>query len=237
MARCLTAPSLDLNQCWIIISEVLWHSSEGNFSGNFSDIYLDISLKNILSYDYRNKFQWNMNQNMKVSYFENVFELNGDVICKMSAMLFWPQYVLKYSLKPFFRAMFPIHTVCTALWHVWWDHPRQMCRYVHVCGGQGQHLEISKFLLTLCILNCAQKKKMSQHFMLFLYTCIGLGPVSISEKLSSVRSPNVSQAVRLVGKILWQTSCLLYLRAIWHSQPKYCFETLWDPMIRHLIEF
>ena len=31
MARCLTAPSHYLNQCWLIISKVLWHSSEGNF--------------------------------------------------------------------------------------------------------------------------------------------------------------------------------------------------------------
>ena len=29
MACCLTAPSHYLNQCWLIISKVLWHSSEG----------------------------------------------------------------------------------------------------------------------------------------------------------------------------------------------------------------
>ena len=31
MACCLTAPSHYLNQCWLTISEVWWHSSEGNF--------------------------------------------------------------------------------------------------------------------------------------------------------------------------------------------------------------
>ena len=31
MACCLTAPSHYLHQCWLIISKVLWHSSEGNF--------------------------------------------------------------------------------------------------------------------------------------------------------------------------------------------------------------
>ena len=31
MACCLAAPSHYLNQCWFIISEVQWHSSEGNF--------------------------------------------------------------------------------------------------------------------------------------------------------------------------------------------------------------
>ena len=31
MAFCPTTPSHYLNQCWLIISKVLWHSSEGNF--------------------------------------------------------------------------------------------------------------------------------------------------------------------------------------------------------------
>ena len=31
MACCLTASSHYLNQCWLIISKVLWHSSQGNF--------------------------------------------------------------------------------------------------------------------------------------------------------------------------------------------------------------
>ena len=31
MACCLTAPSHYLNQCWLIISKVLWHSFDGNF--------------------------------------------------------------------------------------------------------------------------------------------------------------------------------------------------------------
>ena len=39
MACRLTAPSHHLNQCWLIISEVLWHSPEGNFAGNAPDIY------------------------------------------------------------------------------------------------------------------------------------------------------------------------------------------------------
>ena len=32
MACCLTAPSHYLNQCWLIINEVEWHSSMGNFT-------------------------------------------------------------------------------------------------------------------------------------------------------------------------------------------------------------
>ena len=38
MACCLTAPSHYLNQCWVIISEALWHSPEGNFKGNPQEI-------------------------------------------------------------------------------------------------------------------------------------------------------------------------------------------------------
>ena len=36
MACCLTAQSHYPNQCWLIISEVLWHSSEGNFTRDTS---------------------------------------------------------------------------------------------------------------------------------------------------------------------------------------------------------
>ena len=36
----LKAPSLYLNQCWLIINEVLWHSLEVNFIRNTPDIHL-----------------------------------------------------------------------------------------------------------------------------------------------------------------------------------------------------
>ena len=40
MTCCLTAPSHYLNQCWIIInSEMLWHSSDGNCTGNLLPSY------------------------------------------------------------------------------------------------------------------------------------------------------------------------------------------------------
>ena len=38
MACCLTAPSHYLNQCWLIISKVEWHSSKGKFTRGTSDI-------------------------------------------------------------------------------------------------------------------------------------------------------------------------------------------------------
>ena len=39
MACCLMAPSLYLNKCWQILSEVLLHSPQGNFTGNGQYIY------------------------------------------------------------------------------------------------------------------------------------------------------------------------------------------------------
>ena len=39
MACCLTAPSYYLNQCWLNISVVLWHSAENNFTRNAQDIF------------------------------------------------------------------------------------------------------------------------------------------------------------------------------------------------------
>ena len=38
MACCLTAPSHYLNQCWLIISKIQWHSSECNFTWDASAI-------------------------------------------------------------------------------------------------------------------------------------------------------------------------------------------------------
>ena len=34
MVCCLTAPGHHLNQCWLMISEVLWHSPDSNFTEN-----------------------------------------------------------------------------------------------------------------------------------------------------------------------------------------------------------
>ena len=45
MAWCLTAPSHYLNQCWLIVSKVQWHSSEGNFTKDTSATNCWISLK------------------------------------------------------------------------------------------------------------------------------------------------------------------------------------------------
>ena len=48
MARCLTAPSHYLNQCWLIISEAQWQSHEGNFTRDASAINYCNQLENYL---------------------------------------------------------------------------------------------------------------------------------------------------------------------------------------------
>ena len=49
MARCLTAPSHYLNQCWLIINKVQWNSSEGNFTKDTSAINHWNEFQNYLS--------------------------------------------------------------------------------------------------------------------------------------------------------------------------------------------
>ena len=48
MAWCLTAPSHNLNQCWLLISGVLWHSPEGNFTSMAQATIMYNNLKIIL---------------------------------------------------------------------------------------------------------------------------------------------------------------------------------------------
>ena len=91
MACCLMAPSHYLNQCWLIISKVQWHPSENNFTRDTPAISHWILLENYLSkilfksprgqwvnrweaiiginadnWIFRNKLQWNWNQNTKM---------------------------------------------------------------------------------------------------------------------------------------------------------------------------
>ena len=46
------------NQCWLIISEVLWHSSEGNFTGNAQDIYSWSEFENNFDFKFQPHLPW-----------------------------------------------------------------------------------------------------------------------------------------------------------------------------------
>ena len=39
MAYCMTAPIHYMNQCWLIIEDVLWHSHENNFTRNTHELH------------------------------------------------------------------------------------------------------------------------------------------------------------------------------------------------------
>ena len=57
MACCLMAPSHYLYQCWLVVSKVLWHSSEGNYTRDTSSINHCKKLENDLS-KISYKFPW-----------------------------------------------------------------------------------------------------------------------------------------------------------------------------------
>ena len=49
IACCLMAPSHYLNQCWLIMSKVRWHSSKGNFARDTSSINYQNHFENYFS--------------------------------------------------------------------------------------------------------------------------------------------------------------------------------------------
>ena len=52
MGCCLTAPSRYLNQCWLMISEVMWHSPDSNFTENTSRYFPLKWVWNLLIWDW-----------------------------------------------------------------------------------------------------------------------------------------------------------------------------------------
>ena len=85
MARCLTVPSHYLNQFWLILSEDLWHSPEGNFTGNAQDVY-----------------PW---YEFKITYSRLQPHLpgaSGSIMCWMPKIHVWPLFasVMGVSMKP-----------------------------------------------------------------------------------------------------------------------------------------
>ena len=73
MAWCLTAPTHYLNQCWLIIKGVLWHSPERNFTGNAQDI------------NSWNEFEFTISK--LFPHFPGANELNDKLQCLLQ--LFW----------------------------------------------------------------------------------------------------------------------------------------------------
>ena len=80
MACCLTAPSHYLNQCWLIISEVIWHSPENNFAVWMSKLLIIIMGLNIILLKLR-------------LHFPGAYEFMRDILfnfeCFINKMLVW----------------------------------------------------------------------------------------------------------------------------------------------------
>ena len=89
MTCCITAPSHYLNQCWLIISEVLCHSPEGIYTGNGHTIIL-------------------------YNEFENDFKINASA----SELMTFPCPPWQWSRSPMFQILIGIQTDMwlTCLW-------------------------------------------------------------------------------------------------------------------------
>ena len=81
MAWCLTAPSHYLNQCWLITSEVLWHSPESNYT---------VSAQAPILY---NKFE---NYTFKIS----ATSPKGQWVKANETLLFYLVFPMKFHLNP-----------------------------------------------------------------------------------------------------------------------------------------
>ena len=84
MAWCLTAPTHYLNQCWLIIKGVLWHSPESNFTGNAQDI------------NSWNEFEFTISK--LFPHFPGADELNDKLQCLLQLFWCWG-LLLKYCDK------------------------------------------------------------------------------------------------------------------------------------------
>ena len=70
----LAAPSHSLNQCWLFISEVLWYSPEGNFTGDAKDNYLWYQYKNY-------QFDLRLQQHLPCPVSKLFAYIDGDSLC------------------------------------------------------------------------------------------------------------------------------------------------------------
>ena len=101
MACCLTAPSHYLNQCWLIIRGVLWHTSESSFAGIAQGIDSGYEFeKDILKNIFKSpRGQW---VNVATSSIQFRPEFAGP--CRNSTMIFINHAVW---CKAFFTSSFP----------------------------------------------------------------------------------------------------------------------------------
>ena len=118
MACCLMAQSHCLNQCWLLISEVLWHSPESNFTVSAQASYLYNQLENYI---------YKITATFPTAQWVNEIQLwlltLVDIQLKDVCMIFWhftikPKWVLHICLSVCFCLAFCMFcTFILTLWH------------------------------------------------------------------------------------------------------------------------
>ena len=108
MACCLTAPSHYLNQCWLIISKVQWHSSVDNFTTETSAIYHKDTLKNIhLKFHSNLPGANNTLKNIHLKFHSNLPGANELKKNKPCYKYDWPMYILNRQYCNLHRDILP----------------------------------------------------------------------------------------------------------------------------------
>ena len=102
MACCLKAPSHYLNQCWLMISEVLWHSPDSNFTENR---YLAVKwVWNLLIWDCSQIPQGPMNwyhlSHMAFNWSQIIQSLNITNMPSNFLFCFFPLYYFRVPINP-----------------------------------------------------------------------------------------------------------------------------------------
>ena len=122
MACCLRAPSHYLNQCWLIISKVQWHSSECNFTRDASAISHWNLLENYLS-EFCSNLPWanelnilGLNRQQTIIYSNadsvhwcrnNIIYLGQDKVLERSCLM----YLYSYMQQILFRFLLFFHHI------------------------------------------------------------------------------------------------------------------------------
>ena len=102
MACCLTAPSLYLNQCWLIFSKVQWHSSKSNFTKRYpSNQSLNLAWT-LLVYK-SSKFPWGqwVKDDKSMLKWRSWYHAIVEVAASTSLVFFlvWREYCLPHIVK------------------------------------------------------------------------------------------------------------------------------------------
>ena len=101
MALCLTGPSHQLHHCWLIISQVLWHSPKGNLTGNAKISVHDMNLK-ITNWRLQPHRHWVKHLSFQPRYHKSLLYIHVSIFWRVIVLprtmfLFWPDNCSLYD--------------------------------------------------------------------------------------------------------------------------------------------